>query len=168
MTTNKTKNVDGFAHLKLAIAAGAIILANEGRHGRPLSYHMVNAAGREPEFSCEPHEYLAVVPWKPAVPETGEIAVWQISDMEWWIGAGTRESILATYMEATGVTHEEATGSVNDWPEPLTPAALDELKFIDSDEDEKPIGPPRTFREQLAIEVAQGGQFPRLFACYDW
>lgn len=58
-----THQPDPFFAIRDAIAAGAIILANEGRHGRPLNYHVVNAEGREPEFSCEPHEYLAVLPF---------------------------------------------------------------------------------------------------------
>jgi len=56
---------DRYATLRAAIAAGAIILANEGRHGRPETFHLAKGNGRAPQFSCEPHEYLAVVPWTP-------------------------------------------------------------------------------------------------------
>lgn len=68
-----THQPDPFFALRTAIAAGAIILANEGRHGRPLNYHVVNAEGRDPKFTCDPHEYLAVVPYSanaaaPAIP----------------------------------------------------------------------------------------------------
>lgn len=45
--------------LHAAIKAGAVILANEGRHGRPDTYHLCP----DPKLTCEPHEYVAVVPW---------------------------------------------------------------------------------------------------------
>ncbi|WP_198173690.1 hypothetical protein [Lysobacter soli] len=281
--------IDRFAHHRAAIAAGAMMLANEGRHGRPLTYHVVNAEGREPAFTCEPHEYLAVTPWTPqtepfqmgvsawmaatfpkevcadirergdrlleevlellqahgydrdrvatltqyvygrhvgepaqevggvmvtlgayclaagldmhacgdaelarvwtkideirakqggkrglhtplptapdsATADTLPITVWQINDMEWFAGAGTPESILAWYMEEHGLSHEDATGDEDELPRALSDHELDTLKFQDCDENERPTGIVRTFREQLAIEVAEGGTFPRLFA----
>lgn len=45
--------------LRAAHQAGAVILANEGRHGRPDTYHLC----AEPKYTCEPHEYVAVMPW---------------------------------------------------------------------------------------------------------
>jgi len=50
-----------YAPLRAAHTAGAMILANEGRHGRPESYHYLP----DPKFTCEPHEYIAVVPHGP-------------------------------------------------------------------------------------------------------
>lgn len=55
-------NDDSYARLKQHFAAGALILGNEGRHGRPDTYHTVSAEGRDPRWTCEPHEYLAVWP----------------------------------------------------------------------------------------------------------
>jgi len=45
--------------LRAAHQAGAVILANEGRHGRADTYHLC----ADPKFTCEPHEYVAVMPW---------------------------------------------------------------------------------------------------------
>ncbi|QGW66986.1 hypothetical protein GOY17_14000 [Lysobacter soli] len=92
------------------------------------------------------------------------MTVWQINDMEWFAGAGTPESILAWYMEEHGLSHEDATGDEDELPRALSDHELDTLKFQDCDENERPTGIVRTFREQLAIEVAEGGTFPRLFA----
>lgn len=93
-----------------------------------------------------------------------EMKIWQINDMEWWIGEGTPESILAAYMEEYGVSHEDATGDEDEFPYELSDGALDGLKFQDCDEDERPTGIVRTFREQMDVEIERGGKFPRLFA----
>lgn len=97
-----------------------------------------------------------------------DIKIWQISDSEWWIGAGTPQSILAAYMAETGTSHEDATGDAETWPEPLTEAQLDALMFYPTDENEQPTGNPHSFRAQLAIEIAEGGDFPRSFAMEPW
>lgn len=93
------------------------------------------------------------------------VTVWEICDMEWWVGSGTPASILAAYMAETGTTHEDSTGSESVYPVRLSDDALDTLMFTDTDDDGCPTGTKRTFREQLAAEVAQGGPFPRMFAC---
>jgi len=54
---------DKYSALDIAHSNGAAILANEGRHGRPDHYHTVGDATRTPKYTCEPHEYLAVVPY---------------------------------------------------------------------------------------------------------
>ncbi len=97
-----------------------------------------------------------------------DIKIWSVNDVEWWIGAGTAETILAAYMDATGCTHEEATGDADELPIELLGDDLDRLKFTDTDEDERPTGQVRTFREQLAIETAGGVATPRLFACTEF
>ncbi|MBB4126269.1 hypothetical protein GGR77_001559 [Xanthomonas translucens] len=84
--------------------------------------------------------------------------IFQIDDMEWWVGADA-ESVLAAVKEETGMDDED----LEDFQE-VNEDDLDRLKFQDSDEEERPIGEPRTFREQLVIEVAAGGKFPRMFA----
>ncbi len=48
-------------------------------------------------------------------------------------------------------------------------AAVDgENSASDDDDDERPTGEKRTFREQLAIEVAESGKFPRMFASTEY
>lgn len=100
--------------------------------------------------------------------QSNDIRIWEVNDMEWWIGAGTPESILAAYMAETGVSHDDATGGEDTFPAALDNDALDALHYSDSDEDGTLTGVTRTFREQLAIEVAAGGDFPRLFAASDY
>jgi len=46
----------------------------------------------------------------------------------------------------------------------LTDEQLDTIKITDCDEDERPTGEVRTFRQQMAKEIAEGGAFPRQFA----
>lgn len=156
------------AHLYLplvqALAAGLTIQANRKLPDGSDNWVSLEADDGEVKFTCPPEGYR--------IADSGEwtnaITIWQINDMEWWIGAGTPESILADYMRITGCSHEDATGDEAEYPEPLSEGALDSLKYQDSDEDERPIGEPRTFREQLAIEIAAGGDFPRLFAATEW
>ncbi|WP_434990092.1 hypothetical protein [Xanthomonas melonis] len=90
--------------------------------------------------------------------ESTQMKIFQIDDMEWWIGQDA-ETVRAAVQNEQGRTEEE----LEDFQE-VSDESLDLLKFQDTDEDERPISAPRTFREQLAIEVAEGGQFPRLFA----
>jgi hypothetical protein len=92
------------------------------------------------------------------------ITIWQINDCEFYIGAGTAEEIMAAYTADTGVTAEDNEGM----PVALDDEALDSLRFHDADENEQLTGTSRTFREQLAIEIAEGGEFPRLFAATDY
>jgi len=48
-----------YDELRTAHESGAVILGNEARHGRPDTYHLC----ADPQYSCKPHEYVAVVPW---------------------------------------------------------------------------------------------------------
>lgn len=83
--------------------------------------------------------------------------IFAMNDCDWWIGESL-EACKADYIEECG-----DPSAVEDAYE-LTDEALDHLQFTDTDEDDAPIGTKRSFREQLAIELEQGGQFPRLFA----
>lgn len=89
-----------------------------------------------------------------------EIRIWNMDDCEWWIGAGTAKDMAEAFREAYGDSECE--------PMPLSNEALDTLKFTDSDENERPIGDVRTFRQQLAIEIEMGGLFPRMFATTEY
>lgn len=161
---------DPHAHLRAAFVAGHRIQAwhlndgaansNDGRWDT-----LTPPDGRAPEFGCAPHLYR-VHPDDQAKAEyeRTKITVWQINEMEWFVGAGTPESMLAWYMEEHALSHEDATGDEDEFPRALSDHELDTLKFRDCDENERPTGIVRTFREQLAIEIAEGGTFPRLFA----
>ncbi|QNH21197.1 hypothetical protein HEP73_02109 [Xanthomonas sp. GW] len=84
--------------------------------------------------------------------------IFRIDDCDWWIGEDA-ESVLAAVKDETGMEAED----LEDFHE-ISDDDMDRLKFVDTDEGERTIGDPRTFRQQLAIEVAQGGNFPRMFA----
>lgn len=90
--------------------------------------------------------------------------VFCVHDVEWWIGSDA-ESVLQVVIDEYGYTEDDI--ALNDVEE-VDGAALDELKFTEADENERPTGVVRTFREQLAIELAQGGRFPRLLASEEW
>jgi hypothetical protein len=96
------------------------------------------------------------------------VRVFEINDCEWWAGDCTPEEMLADYIKDTGCTHEQATGDTDTLPRELSDSEMDLLMFTDTDENERRTGEPRPFREQLAIEVAAGGTFPRLFACTEY
>lgn len=88
--------------------------------------------------------------------------LYQIDDMEWWIGPDAA-SVIAAVKDEYG--YDDAL--LEDFQE-LDGEALDTLIYQDSDEDNRAIGEARTFRAQLAIEVAAGGRFPRMFAAQDF
>ncbi|MCI2243237.1 hypothetical protein L3067_01260 [Xanthomonas sp. PPL568] len=84
--------------------------------------------------------------------------IFMIDDCDYWIGPDAA-SVLAAVKDETGMDGDD----LEDFHE-LSAEDLDHLKYHDTDEDERTVGEPRTFREQLAIEIAEGGNFPRLFA----
>lgn len=88
--------------------------------------------------------------------------IFQINDCDWWIGESLDACIgdyIANYCDADGV-YEDARE--------LTDAELDSLFFTDTDSDERSTGFKRTFREQLAVEISAGGDFPRMFASTEY
>lgn len=84
--------------------------------------------------------------------------IFQINDCDWWIG-DSLDSCIADYLGYT-----DDSSSVSHDAHELSDAELDSLVFTDCDEDERPTGIKRSFREQLAIEIEAGGKFPRMFA----
>lgn len=83
--------------------------------------------------------------------------IYKLNDCDWWVGP-TLQACIDDYIAECG--DPEAI----DDPSELTDEELDTLQFTDTDEEDTPIGKKRSFREQLAIEIEQGGTFPRLFA----
>ena len=86
----------------------------------------------------------------------------EMNDCDWWIGESL-EACKAAYIATTGDPE-----SVDDDAHELTDDELDRLMFADCDEDERPTGVKRTFSEQLAVEIAAGGEFPRMFASTEY
>ena len=88
--------------------------------------------------------------------------VYRMDDMEWWVG----ESLAACVAEGRRQCGGDCYPDDGDQYE-LTDEQLQRLVFIDeSDGAEPPV--KRTFAEQLAREIAEGGEFPRAFAAEDW
>ncbi len=89
--------------------------------------------------------------------------IFAITDVEWFIGA-TLEDCIKEFQENYAGHDPELVAGARE----VTEEELDTLLFTDSDENERPTGEKRTFREQLAIEIANGGDFPRLFGTSEW
>lgn len=86
-----------------------------------------------------------------------EMVVCEVSEDDWWVGASLEDCVL-DYIGCTG----GAWGVYED-AHVLSDADLDRLMVSDPDTGER-----CTFREQLAHEIARGGEFPRAFATADW
>lgn len=95
------------------------------------------------------------------------IRIFIINDCDWWAGDCTPQEILDAYLKETGCTREEAMGDLDSLPTELSDADLDRLKFVVCD-DTGPLDPPRTFRTQLAMMVAEGATFPCAFATTEY
>jgi len=76
----------------------------------------------------------------------------RLNDWEWWVGASVEE-VTTAYLEEGG------DESYLDDPHPEPEEKMQSLTYVDYDEER------RSFAEQLEIEVANGGDFPRMFAC---
>lgn len=91
-----------------------------------------------------------------------EMKIIQMNDCDWFIG----ESLESCVAEALKNFYDGDSIYVEDARE-LTDGELDTMKFSrwsDDGLDET----TRTFRKQLAIEIAKGGEFPRLFASTEY
>ena len=82
--------------------------------------------------------------------------IFKLNDCDWWIGPNLEvcKTDCADLMGDADCVESDAYELSNE--------ELDQLTFID-EQDNK-----RTFREQLSIEVAKGGAFPRPFASTEY
>lgn len=86
------------------------------------------------------------------------VKIFQLNDCDWWIGPSLeacKKDYVENYCDAEDIQEDAHE---------LSDEELDRLVFVDCDEDERQTGVKRTFREQLKVEVAKGGAFPRMFA----
>lgn len=90
--------------------------------------------------------------------EARRIRVYRMDDMEWWVG----ESLVDCVAEGRRQCGDECYPDDPDEQYELSDEQMQRLTFMDDD------GSKRTFAEQLAREVAEGGAFPRPFAAEDW
>lgn len=106
-----------------------------------------------------------------------EIRIWEVSDCEWYAGAGDAAEILAAYIDDTGLGEEEASAD-GEYPRLLTEAELDSMNYMcasfvfppSADGDSQPTGEPTTFRIALARAIATGevSDKPSLFAATEF
>ncbi|MBO2698136.1 hypothetical protein [Shewanella algae] len=87
--------------------------------------------------------------------------VFAMNECEWWVGESL-ESCIADYIEEYG------DSDCLDEPYELTASNLDSLTFFVDEREEGGELLKRTFKEQLEVEIAQGGVFPRLFASTEY
>lgn len=85
----------------------------------------------------------------------------QMNDCDWFIG----KSLESCVTDAMKNYYDDST-YVEDARE-LTEDELDTMKFSDRSDDGQDET-TRTFRKQLAIEIAKGGEFPRMFASTEY
>lgn len=83
-----------------------------------------------------------------------EIRIWEVSDCEWFAGAGDAAATLAAYMDHTGLDEDEATCD-GQYPRLLTDAELDGMTYTYTDENELPTE-QATFRTALQRAIANG------------
>ena len=94
--------------------------------------------------------------------EARPVRVYRMDDMEWWVG----ESLAACVEEGKRQCGPDCYDEPSLQYE-LTDEQLQKLMFIDESDGAEP-SVKRTFAEQLAREIAEGGPFPRPFAAEDW
>lgn len=94
--------------------------------------------------------------------DTPSVRVYRMDDMEWWVG----ESLAACVEEGRRQCGADCYPDSDEQHE-LSDAELQRLMFIDESDGTEPAV-KRTFAEQLAREIAEGGPFPRPFAAEDW
>lgn len=91
--------------------------------------------------------------------------VFEMNDCDWFVGESL-EACKAWWLK--GAIEGIDDLSFCDGARELTDDELDLLVFTVIGENEVPDGTKRSFREQLAIEIAAGGAFPRLFATTEY
>lgn len=89
--------------------------------------------------------------------------VYALNDCDWWIGESL-EACIADYRDH----YCDDPDAIDEDAHELTELELDSYRINVLDEDGKWIGDDRSFREQLAIEIAEGGVFPRMFATTEY
>ena len=98
------------------------------------------------------------------------IKIFQINDEE-WVAAKDQVDALIGYAEACCETIDEtlSEGRVereSGCPRELSRSEMRSLRFRDEDDEDfgKPGYKPRSFRQQLNLEISRGAKFPAYFA----
>jgi len=85
--------------------------------------------------------------------------VYEIDDYHWFVGA-TLEECIDEYYAFYGSPDDDVSQARE-----LSSEELDRLVFADLQGENRT---QRSFRDQLAIEIETGGEFPRLFATTEY
>jgi hypothetical protein len=86
-----------------------------------------------------------------------QIRIFAVTECE-WMAASSLEEAIAGYLKETGMSQEDIA---EEDPVEVADSELDRLIFTD---DEGETSVKRTFREELARRIAEGAEFPTLFA----
>jgi hypothetical protein len=86
------------------------------------------------------------------------IKVFQLDDVEWWAGNSLEDCLKEARKHAGQESYEDAEELAGQ----LSDSEMQRLKFVDED------GTRCTFEERLRDLVAEGVQFPCLFAATEW
>jgi len=93
--------------------------------------------------------------------------IFQMNDCDWYAGETAEDALRAMAENMCFETTPEGIAAMRKEyevePVELDDTVLDSLTFMDTDEQEKPIA-RRSFREQLALMIEQGSDFPCMFA----
>ena len=91
------------------------------------------------------------------------IRIFKLDDYDWWAGESLQACIDEARRQCGADTYPDAEQEGRE----LSDEDMQRLMFVDeSDGAQAPVR--RTFAEQLARELAEGGPFPRLFASTDY
>ena len=88
-----------------------------------------------------------------------DIKVFRLNDCDWYAGRSLEECVVA-YAKECGASVEDAK---DDDARELTDAEMERLQFIDGKPGEKDAV-KRSFKDQLALMIAEGTEFPAFFA----
>ncbi len=83
--------------------------------------------------------------------------VFKLNDWDWWVGESLKDCITEARLQCGDGAYCDAEEEGRE----VTPEEMNRLNFVDEEEDKPQT---RTFAEQLAREIAEGGKFPRFFA----
>ena len=89
------------------------------------------------------------------------INIYRMNDCDWWATEKGPDDAILEYMAFTGCSREEATDAADSMPDLVPDSKLDQLQFHwDGDR----AGGTISFRAALDRMIAEGQQFPTLFA----
>lgn len=103
-----------------------------------------------------------------------DIFIYEINDVE-FVAASSQVTAALEYAKFVGHSLERAIadGAIDvekGYPRKLTAAEMRRIKFQNTDDEDfgKPNYKPRSFRQELDRQIAEGRTFPKFFATSDF